>query len=52
MSVSRVFRGYQSLSNPTPPHTCSYLKYELITELVDKRRKEPLRDTNFIVGGP
>ena len=40
MSVSRVFLGYQSLSNPHL-HTCSYLKYELITELLDKNTSWP-----------
>ena len=36
MSISRVFLVYQSLSNPIPCYSCSYLKYELITEFLDK----------------
>ena len=35
-SISRIFLGYNLLSNPPPSYTCSYLKYELITEFLDK----------------
>ena len=34
MSISRVLFGYHLLSSP--PLQCSYLKYELITEFIDK----------------
>ena len=34
MSISRVLFGYHLLSSP--PLQCSYLKYELITEFLDK----------------